>query len=101
MNQSSMNTEEVNGSDLQWDKVVSNADYEIGEGSKIGKDSLFLGTTKTNSDVYNFQSSEELSDLDLVIENESKIRKLVIQYKRSSKTGKLLPCKVTGEVHVL
>lgn len=97
-NERSISIEKGNTSKDKSNSVVSSQDYKIGEGSKICEGSISLGSEKPNDNIYNFPSSEEISDCDFSVQNQQNVRKSFIQYRKSAKTAKLLPAKVTGYI---
>ena len=97
-NDRSMSNDKDHTSEHERNTVISSNDYEIGEGSEICQPSIVLASEKSNYDIYNFPSSEDLSDVDFCVPKKGNIRKSFIQYCKSAKTGKLLPAKVTGNI---
>ena len=88
-----MNASQANTGDEQVKKVVTSDGYEVGEGSEIVQESISLQEKQRNDGVYDFQSSEDISDADSVVSKQWKIERSLIRYKKSAKMGKLLPCK--------
>ena len=83
--------------DEEVNKVVTSQDYEVGEGSEKVQESISLQQKERNDDnAYDFPSSEDITDTNLVIPKQWKIQRPLIRYKKSVKTGKLLPCKSKG-----
>ena len=87
---------QANTGDEQMNNVVTSEDYEVGEGSEKVQEIISLQEKERNDGVYDFQSSEDISDADFVVSKHQKIERPLIRYKKSAKTGKLLPCKAKG-----